>query len=273
MKLSTHDMDMKQIFEDGRMIARRQREKILRWKPNNFWDVVKYAGNSIDLSLKVGNKDSNFDGIDDYWKDQVVIVIGNAKELDKIDLNSLNDLNTIGCNHLIDKWDKMKIFVVQDNRFFDFTKYDFNNFSGLIFCHNRVTKIDYSFHSNLYFFFSSSEPKMRIMDGMYSRKQTGTNCINLALILGAKKIYLLGMGGNKDDAIDPRNHINNYVGLDNTTPIKDYKNTTTYKMINLCKAFLPYKDKIINVSDNPVLDYFNSIKIDTFKKLLQDKKL
>lgn len=227
---------------------------------------AKYDINGIDNNWKrlvnLGNLTPNFEtlgpyeGVEGAWKDEPCYIIGAGKEVELIDLNKLDKCHTIGINHMIEYYDKFEWFFFLDNRFLTKTTYDINKFKGKIFQKNTTDIL--SKHLDCVRFkvkHSNDVPALKIEDGLYNGQMSGIAALNLALISGANPIYLIGCDVPYD-AKGEGYHIKNYNG-----EIKnDVKMGKYIGALGFYEKFLPWKDRIINVTENGRNQFFTNIK-------------
>jgi hypothetical protein len=233
-------------------------------KRTTFWQEMDKQYN------RSGNKDGSWEGIKDAWKNKICIAIGNSRALQGFDFNLLNDYNTIGCNHLVEDWDKMKWHIVQDDRFFEKTTYTFDKFKGKRLLHNSIVLKQ---EENMYFFKSTINPSLSPVEGIYSRRLTGISVLHFAIISGAKKIYVLGI--DYPQIVDKnisKHYKKDYTGSVNSIESLNQVNKKTEDLIN--NPFIQsHKDKIINVCDNGFIKCFTTISMQEFKNRLENKTL
>ena len=229
-------------------------------------EKITYWQEMRKLHETLGDNRGQFDGIMNAWKDEPCFVIGTSRAIEGFDFNLLNGLHTIGINHLIEDWDLMEWFIFLDERFLAKTTYDINKFKGKIFASSRTNILKKKNYIRYRQLFKVNEIELNIINGLYG-KLTGLNALHLALISGAKPIYLLGMDTLKEDEQKKDNVEHHYK--------KDYigeKKTHSYlmKYVRTEKGFLKFtkwKDRIINVCiDGTMPNIFRRISQDELKK-------
>lgn len=133
-----------------------------------------------------------------FWKDKDVYIIGGGNSLRDFDWKLLQDLHTIGCNsaYLLGAG-ICKICVFGDYKWWEENKAGLACYAqdGIVVTNERKLQ-------------ESDIPWLHIMrrvekglatDALAWNGNTGASAINLALILGAKRIFLLGFDMELDD--------------------------------------------------------------------------
>lgn len=124
-----------------------------------------------------------------FWKDQDVYIIGGGPSLEGFDWDILKDKNTIGCNSaFIHGHEICKICIFGDIKWWVNSREELKKFKGTVV--TTAPKLEMAdvpwlktmkrVHSGL------------ALDGLGWNGNTGASAINLALLLGAKRIFLLG---------------------------------------------------------------------------------
>lgn len=251
----------------GRPLRLHEARKMKRWDPYQItktWEHFEKCGRFVDWKHRLGP----FEGIKDEWKNNPAFVIGGSSSARGFDLNLLNGLNTITCNHMIEYYDKSKWFLFMDHRFLRITKYDLSKYKGKIFVHNSAPVHPEQFRDQVYFKTRtvSQGPTSKIEDGLYSRSLSGMCITHLAILSGASKIYLLGLDHPKDRDISNGLHYReDYTGEGDK--IKSNKGVTN--LLKYFDKFKPWADRIVNVCDNPHFDWCESISLKEFEKVVK----
>lgn len=195
------------------------------------------------------------------WKDQEVFIIGGGYSLKKnnFDWNLLKSERTIGCNTAFKLGsDICDICIFGDKRWYNHYHTDLAKFGGTVI-------------SNAPFLARSSPPWVwfipRERRGLFSEKlgwngNTGASAINLALILGASTVYLLGFDMK---LIDGKSNWHEEVIR------KDAVKPSSYERFNQEFGFVKsgwkknFPDrKIFNVTNDSALDVFPKLNHDEF---------
>jgi len=124
------------------------------------------------------------------WKDQDVFIIGGGSSLKGFDFSILQGRNVIGCN---DAWhlgvEVVKICLFGDASWWERNKQDLKHFPGrVVTCAPTLLPLQLSWLWQM----------ERVRDGLHEGNvlgwnySTGAAAINLAITLGAKRIFLLG---------------------------------------------------------------------------------
>lgn len=125
------------------------------------------------------------------WKGQSAYLIGGGSSLRSFDFSLLRGKNTIGCNHAFELGvDVVKWVVFADHEWFNKVKHELKLFKGdIVSCSSGIVDL------NLPWIHKMS----RIKDGLQTEgtnigwnNSSGAIAMNLAVRLGAERIYLLG---------------------------------------------------------------------------------
>lgn len=141
------------------------------------------------------NKKINFGQVEGDLSDKPVFIVGGGPSLDGFDFNLLKDYHTIGCNKsaIVANTD---ILLTVDIQYACRAREEIQKFQGYkvialrkSYDHEQIDGVTYVLRSRLDFL--STDPKE--LRGLC----TGYGAINLAYLLGAKEINLLGFDGSK----------------------------------------------------------------------------
>jgi len=187
------------------------------------------------------------------------IIIGGGSSLDGFDFSKLDDTFTIAINNSIFYYPKAssclfidRVFLKQNNReSIHFLK----KYQGLIFSAFRTKYfLENPRGANICnFSLNDIRPKENYYEGLFCSRSSGLVAINLALIMGAKKIYLLGYDYNANEATK---HFYNKPGQDlykNESSYSDKKCESVAKMYN---KYSEWSDSIINCNKKSLVDCF-----------------
>jgi len=194
------------------------------------------------------------------WKDQDVYIIGGGTSLKHFDWNLLKSKLTIGCNDaFLHGKDICKICIFGDINWFRLF-------------HDKLEQYDGAVFTNCGSLYKSKIPWLwampRIAKGVSHKalawnKNTGALAINLALLLGAKRVFLLGFDMKLSKDGKANWHPNNI-----NKPNKDIYSEFIKGCTNLKKALpkeFPGID-IYNVTDDSDLNIFPKIGTKEFWK-------
>ena len=123
------------------------------------------------------------------WKNEDVFIIGGGTSLKDFNWSLLENEWTIGCNSAFTLGEKVcKICVFGDARWFEIFAHELKAFKGTVF-----TNSPQLYKNRLPWLWTM----LRESRGLHHHalgwnKNTGATAINLALLLGASRIYLLG---------------------------------------------------------------------------------
>jgi hypothetical protein len=193
------------------------------------------------------------------WNGEDVFIIGGGPSLKNFDWNLLEGLNTIGCNdaYLLGS-DVCKVCLFSDLKWFMNHRQDLEKYDGLVYGPSSDT------HSlpnkPMWLNVIKRYAKGIQGDGIGWNGNTGVAAINLAILLGATRVFLLGFD-MKRTREDSNWHLNN---IDKNPP------EVYQKFIEWFKYF--YEDwkskyshiEIINVTDSSELPYVQKIPVEVF---------
>lgn len=191
--------------------------------------------------------------IEEKWKDEDVFVIGGGDSLRTFDWSLLKGRSTIGCNAAFLLGEEIcKICVFGDSKWFEKFKPELQKFKNAVFTNHPSllkSKIGWLW---------TMERKTRGLhtDALGWNGNTGAVAINLGLILGAKRIYLLGfdMKLSKDGK---SNWHDRSMDKPNGQVYRRFIADFYYVAVDLLKKF-PGRE-IINVTDDSGLDMFPKV--------------
>lgn len=138
---------------------------------------------------------SKLQKINGMLKGKRVFVVGSGPSLKGFDLSRLDNEETIAVNHTLEHYSKAKYHLFGDPRVYDYVKPIYEKYKGLIFAsyHANVSGEEKK-NPNMFVFAKNwNYVTENIEDGLYSDFSSGMEAVNLALVMGAEKIYLLGM--------------------------------------------------------------------------------
>lgn len=195
------------------------------------------------------------------WKDREVFIIGGGDSLRQFNWSLLKQECTIGCNSAFTLGSEVcKICLFGDAKWFGIYKHELFQYAkqgGLVF-----TNSPQLMKTHLLWLWTIG----RISDGL-GRKElgwnghTGASALNLALILGAKKVYLLGFDMILSKEGSPNWH-NRLIDEPNTNVYKEFMKRFKRVKVDLAKKF-PGR-KIINVTNKSALGIFPKIGVEKF---------
>lgn len=191
------------------------------------------------------------------WDGQDVYIIGGGKSLEYFDWSLLNNKCTIGCNDAYKHGvDISKVCFFGDTNWFDIHKKNLANYKGAVF-----TNAPDLYKTKLkWLWVMQREPSGIHTESLGWNYNTGACAINFAILLGAKRIFLLGFDMHLTKGQ------NNWHANQLAKPDPDIfsKFIEGFKKL---KADLKNKYpevEVINVTDNSSLDLFPKIGLDEF---------
>ena len=195
------------------------------------------------------------------WEGLDVFLIGGGTSLERFDWDLLKSEMTIGCNMAFSHGPEIcKICIFGDSRFFKVFEPElevYANSKGIVF--TSVPQLQKSKHNWIW-----KMPRERHglhYDAFGWNDNTGAEAINLALLLGAKKIYLLGYDMKLSDN-NKANWHNRILQKPNATVYPRFVKEFTRVQTDLKKKF-PGRE-VINITDDNKLTMFPAIGVDEF---------
>lgn len=201
------------------------------------------------------------DKIEGMLKDKDCFIIGGGTSVNDYDIDSLYDKGfVLAINHSA-KYFKSHALIFLDFKFYEQSKEFLQNYKGIIFSAwqseywkraNTSAEVYYfsSLHGRLY----ENDISKYYHEGLYSRANTGLCAINLALIMGAKNIYLYGFDMNYD--IKPYKH---FYHIDDDIYMNEgnYRNQEKVKgIISNHRTYYSRYNNIYNCSDISLIDCY-----------------
>lgn len=197
------------------------------------------------------------------WEGQDAFLIGGGPSLISFDFTLLQGRNVIGCNDAFHLGPQIvSICMFGDAGWWNRNKWKLEKFTGRI-----VTNAPSIAHLKI--------PNMlmmkRVRDGIHSgdtlgwNYSTGALAINLAISLGAARIFLLGYDlQNKDSKSHWHTH-----GKD----VREYSFQRFMRGFTVVKAGIPQGVQVLNVTDGTSrLDCFAKVNFEVFYSVLKEKE-
>lgn len=203
------------------------------------------------------------------WKDETVYIVGGGTSLESFDFDLLKDKKVVGCNdaYLLGE-NIIDICVFGDLKWFDIHKEKVKNFKNPI--HTNVPELYINMPDIPNLFVSKRINNGLGISALAWNQNTGCLAVNLALLLGAKKIYLLGFDmklGKQGNA----NWHENLVESPNAEVYGNFQNGFL-NLERFRKSLFP-NTEIININDDSDLTVFPTISAKLFwKKELKNKQ-
>lgn len=274
-------MDLRGMRKESRACEERRREKrkvvykmekaaaknnkilqlsnIKKMSKDETWKFFEYMGRITSNSIL----ERSYENINGAWAGEECYIIGAGPGLGefikKVGWNFLDGKHTIGINHTIEDYDRFEWFLFLDKRFLDKTTYDMNRYTGRVFAHCQTGKLPSE--QNVIFHTGTDKPTLKIQDGLYNGNLSGLCALNLALIAGASKIYMIGFGMNGTGTKEAYHYKPSYTG-----EVKEEKIYNKFVRVQ-CQynAFEPYVDRIIHVTDGDDCESLkNKMTLDNF---------
>lgn len=121
------------------------------------------------------------------WEGEDAYVIGGGRSLETFDFHKLHGLNTIGCNQAFIKGvDIVNVCIFGDSKFWDNFDRELASFGGWVVTNQGVMQ-----PPPWLLTFDRVETGLSV-SALGWNYNTGASAINLAFIMGARRVYLLG---------------------------------------------------------------------------------
>lgn len=198
------------------------------------------------------NKKKNIDGL---LKGKNCFVIGGGNSLRGFDFSLLDNKFTISINHTVIYYPNSKACIFLDARFLETKNKEarafLKTYKGMIFSSYKT--LYHRDNSNtIPFYVCNDRVTKHFSHGLYGTRLSGLVAINLAIVMQADKIYLLGFDLDKDDK-----YVHFY---DNEVAVygndKGYRGFRVEGHIKSFRPFKEYSDKIINLNPKSKIPYF-----------------
>ena len=196
----------------------------------------------------------------EQWKDRDVFIIGGGASLKTFDWELLQGEFTIGCNAAYTLGPEIcNICVFGDSKFYEAYKKDLEKFGGVVATseqqlHKKSSHIDWLWTMR-------REPKGLHKDALGWNKNTGALAINLALILGAKRVILLGFDMHLSSTGSMNWHDK---GLDKPLDVICSRINKEFQSVYIDWKAKFLDREIINVTNNSSLSGFPKIGVQEF---------
>lgn len=214
-------------------------------KPKHFESIINKKVHSNTPIYPVSSIDK-LSRINGMLKGKRVFVIGSGPSLKGFDLSRLDNEETIAVNHTLEHYAKAKHFLFGDPRVYGYVRHILDGgYKGNVFGSYHADLGPYeSENDNVYVFAKNwSRVTDQIEDGLYSDFNSGMEAVNLALIMGASEIYLLGI----DFCADGEDYY--FYGRPKWFTQKvDAVDSLLGKRVQYWDKFSAYKDRIFNCS-------------------------
>jgi hypothetical protein len=193
------------------------------------------------------------------WQGQDAFVIGGGKSLEFFNWDLLKRELTIGCNAAYALGaDVCKVCVFGDNKFFRVNQKELAKYKGVVF-----TNLPSLLKSDLPWLWTMPRQMRGLhVDALGWNQNTGYTAINLALLLGAKRVFLLGF----DMRLTKGKANWHDKGLDKPNE-GAYKKFMSHDQVVLADWKSKFGDvEIVNVTDDSKLGIFPKAGVDAFWK-------
>ena len=194
------------------------------------------------------------------WDRQDVFIIGGGNSLERFDWSLLKDESTIGCKDSFMHGHRIcKICIFGDVKWFESFKQKLLHYKGTVFTNSLQLQ-----KTRLSWLWTIPRKFLGLhKDALGWNTNTGAVAINLALLLGAKRIFLLGFDMHLSKDGRSNWHRNKLNKPDKTIYTKFLKGFV--RLVADLKEKFPNVE-IVNVTDDSALNLFPKIGIDKFWK-------
>jgi len=176
-------------------------------------------------------------------------LIGSGSSLAGFDFSQLDDYFTIAINHSIEHYPKAHALLFGDGAFLQRTKFNLNEYEGMIFCSSNSGYFNRDQRNNVYRFkIQRTQVQGDFNSGLLFTMLSGTAAVNLAIIMGCSPIILLGFDLYVRD--DGNNHFYEDI-KGQRQPKGSYAGKVKY-----FEKFQPWADRIINCSMDSLITTF-----------------
>ena len=191
------------------------------------------------------------------WKEQDVFIIGGGSSLKYFNWDNLKSELTIGCNSAFILGSEIcKICVFGDLPWFGKFEKELKAYQGVLF-----TNVPQLLHSKIPWLWTLPRKNYGLHKAALGwNGNTGAVAVNLALLLGAKNVFLLGFDMALDEKGNPNWHdkvISKSKRLYNKKIISKFQRGFRQVAVDVPRVF-PGR-RIINVTDNSNLDVFPKV--------------
>lgn len=206
-------------------------------------------------------KQCYFEAGTDVWnlmKDQDVYIVGSGSSLQGFDFNRLKGKFTIALNHSMYHFDSTTVLFIDRKLLKDDNKKAIGflrDYKGIIFSAWRSLYHMESIKGRNVCNFSLNGRGVHenYWDGFYNGKSSGLVSLGLALILGARHIFLLGFDYDQESQ---EKHFYNKTGQDRYNNEKSYTAGKCKSISRMYDLYSKYKDKITNLNPKSRLTTF-----------------
>jgi len=192
-------------------------------------------------------------------KGKRVFVVGSGPSLKGFDFKRLANEETIAVNHTLEFFPDAKYHLFGDPRVLGFVQNIYKNYKGMIFASHHANLGEWERTNDRVHVFAKRADSIgeRLEDGLYSDFNSGMEAVNLALVMGADKVYLLGMD------FCANNGEYYFYGKPSwlKTPVEKCDKLLDDRNVHWGK-FEKYRDKIFNCSPISRIETFQKVNID-----------
>jgi len=193
------------------------------------------------------------------WKDRDVFIIGGGRSLKSFNWNLLKDECVIGCNDAFQLGEDIcNICIFGDKKWFKEFKTELMQYKGIVFTSFK----EFHYTQNDWIWTLERPAKGLSKTKLCWNRSTGANAINLALILGAKRVCLLGFDMKLTDS-KPNWH-DKILSKPRASVYTNFIHGMLQVKRRLPSVF-PGRE-IVNVTDSSDLNVFPKISLKTFWK-------
>lgn len=199
--------------------------------------------------------------VDGLLKGKRCFIIGSGNSLRGFDFSRLDKDFTIAVNHSVIYYPNSKACIFLDARFLEIKDKEARKFlktyKGMVFSSYRTLYHRQNLEA-IPFYVSNERVTKHFSHGLYGTRLSGLVAINLAIVMQAEKIYLLGYDLDKDATYA-------HFYDDKEAPYGNDQGYKSFRINGHIKSFKPFsehKDKIINLNPYSKIKYFNFKRVE-----------
>jgi hypothetical protein len=211
-------------------------------------------------TVRQGEMKPKWNQIQGMRKGAEVWIVGSGPSLKGFDFSRLAGKFTIALNHTIEDFPQASALLFGDKVFLKHTPFNLASYKGLIFAgeYTQDTPAVKSIkdNSNVFIFTPcKGSPAPSWKHGLFHPCSAGVFALNLAIIMDAAKIYLLGLDYHYEDGDM------HYYG-DRYPHHRKYAEEKFNRKAMKFRFFEEWKDRIINCSPTSIITEFKKVALD-----------
>jgi len=203
-----------------------------------------------------------WEGVDNLLNGRDCFILASGGSVRNYDLTLLKDKFVIAINHSSVRYPECDALMFSDAEYWRMRKDFILGYEGMIFCGKKAEWWNDNRSNVCIFEYNNITPQLKIADGVFYSGLTGIAAVNLAIIMGAGRIFMLGYDLNVDADVKQ-------IEESNPEGARKYYNDKKWTDVRIKKfaAFMPWADKIYNCSPISSLTFFQYIDYEEAVKL------